>query len=80
VNGGQGPTEELTPAEKRLREHLDVLRANPPEPDPSLIERVGRAARWQRVVRTPLRAAGMLVAAVGEGVVVLLRGRARGRR
>ncbi len=80
MNGAGEPPEELTPAQERLREHLGVLRGNAPKPDPSLIERVGRAARWQRVVRTPLRAAGMLAAALGEGIVVLLRGRARGPR
>lgn len=80
MNEEQSPPEQLTPAEERLREHLRVMREDGPRPDPSLIDRVVRTARWQRTLRMPLRAAGALAAALGEGIVVLLGGRPGSRR
>jgi hypothetical protein len=80
VNGEGNPPEALTPAEERLRQHLRLLREDTDQVDASLTERVVRAARWQRALRTPLRLAGVLAAALGEGIVVLLGGRARTRR
>lgn len=79
MNDDPTPRDALTPAEMRLRKHLEVLRETAPQPDSSLIERVGRATRWQRAVRAPMRAAGMLAAALGEGIGLALGAR-RGRR
>ncbi len=80
MNGEGTRPDALTPAEVRLRKHLGVLRETAPQPGPSLVERVARAARWQRAVRAPMRAAGMLAAALGEGIALALGARMRRRR
>ena len=69
---------ELPLAERRLLEHLAVLRVGPPVAPPALTDRVVSTARWQRVVRGPLRAAASVGAAFVEGITVVL-GR-KGRR
>lgn len=71
-------SEELSPAEMRLSQHLVVLNDNPPRPAPVLTEIILRAARWQRAVRLPLSAIGALAATVGDGLRLLL-GPRRGR-
>lgn len=64
--------DDLTPAERRLRDHLAVLAAEAPEPDASLPPRVVRSARWQRAVRAPLWVGGMLVGALGDATRVMI--------
>jgi hypothetical protein len=75
VSTGELP-ERLPAAERRLGEHLVLLRDVPDAPA-SLTKRVVRAAHWQRVVREPLLAVGHVAAAVGDALRVLLGG---GRR
>lgn len=73
------PGEQLSRAERRLVEHLEIVRASPPRADRSLVRRVVRRARWQRALREPLQLIGAIAAVVVEGVAGLL-GVRRGRR
>lgn len=66
-------------AEQRLDEHLDLLRGEQPEVGTALAHRVVRRARWQRIVRVPLRAAASLLGAAFHGVAALAGVRGRGR-
>lgn len=66
--------ESMTPAEIALVGHLTVLREVPASP-PTLTERVVRAARWQRGVRTPLLALAQLATAAADAVRMLVGGR-----
>jgi hypothetical protein len=75
VSAGELP-DGLTAAERRLGEHLVLLRDVPDAPA-SLTRRVVRAAHWQRAVREPLLALGHLAAAVGDALGALLGGRRR---
>lgn len=75
-----GPEEGLSPAERRLVEHLEIVKASPPREDRSLVRRVLLAARWQRALREPLKAIGALAAAVVDGLSGLLGARRRDRR
>jgi hypothetical protein len=63
---------ESNPAARQLETYLDSLRTNPPHPDADLASGIVRRARWQRTIRAPLRAAGTLVAALVDGVTILL--------
>lgn len=65
------------PAEQRVAEFLRELAADAPVASDQLSSAVVHAARWQRAVRTPMRAAGGLVAAVADGVTLLLGVRKR---
>ena len=70
-----------TAAERRLVGLLAALRGAAPPVDAALAREVMRTARWQHAVRVPLRTAGLLAAAIAEGVGVLLSGgRRRGER
>jgi len=72
--------DQLTPAERRVSGFLRGLAEDAPVPGASLAAGVVRKARWQRTVRTPLRAAGGLAAALVDGVRMALgvgRGGAR---
>lgn len=64
---------DLTPAERRLVEHLELLRASPPGATPQLVPRVIRGVRWQRAIRDPLLFVGAVAAALVEGASVLLK-------
>lgn len=59
-------------AERRLDEHLELLRADRPEPGMELVHHVARTARWQRVVRAPLRVMGNIAGALLDGIVRLM--------
>lgn len=59
-------------AERRLGEQLEPLRSRSDGPSTALVGRVVRSARWQRVIRTPLRVAGMIAGAVFDGLVRLV--------
>lgn len=80
MNGEARPP--LSPAaERRLDEHLALLRPADTEPGGrGLVRRVVRAARVQQIVRAPLRVAGMIAAAVLDGLAGLLDGTRRRRR
>ena len=65
----EGP---LSPAEMRLRGYLAALGGDAPAADPRLPRAIVRTARWQRAVRVPLRTAGLLAAAVVDGVGLVL--------
>lgn len=58
-------------AEQRLDEHLDLLRREESQDSRALAQRVARRARWQRLVRVPLRAAASLLGATVHGLAAL---------
>lgn len=59
-------------SEDRLAQYLGELREGPPLPGPDLGRSIVRRARWQEAVRTPVRAVGMLGAALGDGLALVL--------
>ena len=65
------------PAERRLDEHLELLRTSPPAPGTALVPRVVRRARWQSYLRAPLRVVGMIGLAFAQGISTLFGGKAR---
>ena len=71
-----GPADELTPAQQRVRTLLRPLRDQQAPHGAQLVAAVGRSARWQRPVRRALVAVGHAAA----GLVSGLGGRARGSR
>lgn len=73
MNGSEDTSDELTPAERRLHEHLAVLRDDAPQAPPTMVRRVVRSARWQRAIRRPLLAIGALSATVGHALRLLLK-------
>ncbi len=73
MNAGDSTADELTPAERRLSEHLELLRSSPPIVAPGLVPRVLRGVRWQRAIRDPLVLVGAVAAAVAEGFSVLFK-------
>jgi hypothetical protein len=73
MSDGESPPDELTPAEGRLSEHLELLRANPPTPAGELIPRIIATVRWQRAIRPPLVLVGAVASAIGESLSLLLR-------
>jgi hypothetical protein len=65
-----------TAAERRLAEHLELLRrGEPARGDSALVHRVVRAARWQRVVRAPIQVAASIAGAAIDGLRALIRPR-----
>ena len=68
MTDGDPPADELSPAEQRLDEHLELLRANPPTATPDLITRIVRTARWQAAVRDPLVLIGAVAMSLGESI------------
>jgi hypothetical protein len=73
MSDGENPADDLTPAEGRLSEHLELLRASPPTAAPQLIARIIRRVRWQRAIRDPLILMGAIASAIGEMLRLLLR-------
>ena len=65
MNAGDSLADDLSPAERRLTQHLELLRASPPT-TPALVPRVIRGVRWQRAIRDPLVLAGTVAAAAVE--------------
>jgi hypothetical protein len=63
--------DDLTVAERRLSEHLELLRASPPTAAPELIARIVQRARWQGAIRDPMVFVGVVVAAIGEALTLL---------
>ena len=72
MNADETPAD-LTPAERRLAEHLELLRDSPPSATPQLVARVIGGVRWQRAIRDPLLFIGAVAAALVEGASVLLK-------
>lgn len=77
---GRQPPEGGPPAERRLDEHLELLRQGPPEPGRTLRRRTVRTARWQRAIRAPLQIVGLIAGALVDGVAQLLGTGGRGAR
>jgi hypothetical protein len=71
MNAGDPPPDDLTPAERRLAEHLELLRDSPPTGAPQLVTTVLRGVRWQRAIREPLVLAGAVASAVADGLALL---------
>jgi len=67
----------LTASERRLDEHLALLRNDPPRPGAALVRRVMRTAHWQRAVRGPLHAVTIVAGGVIDGLALLLGARRR---
>lgn len=77
---GEAPPPASAAAQRRLDEHLSLLRAPGHEPAPtSLVRRVVRVARVQRLVRASLLVAGTIAAGVLDGIAGML-GIRRGSR
>jgi hypothetical protein len=70
----------LTPAEARLAGYLGALRAEGEAEGDGFAAGLVRTVRWQRAARHPLRLAGVLLGAFGEGVGLLARASRRGGR
>ncbi len=67
------PAEDLSPAEQRLSEHLELLRASPPTAAAEMVVRIVRRARWQSAIREPMVLVGTVAAAIGESLAMLLK-------
>lgn len=65
------PDAPLTPAERRLEEHLELLRTGGPSASTELVHSVVRAVRWQRLIRRPLMVLARFAGAAGEGLRLL---------
>lgn len=63
--------EDLTPVQRRLSEHLHLLRVNPPTTTSDLVAGIVRRARWQIVVRDPFIFVGAVSAAMAEAFSLL---------
>lgn len=73
------PDGDPAPDERRLAEHLQMLRRAAPDRRRSLVPRIARTARWQRIVREPVRVAGMIAGAAVDALRSLVTpGRSRG--
>jgi len=68
---GPDPPDELSPAERSLDRHLELLRADPPTPSTELVARVIHAARWQRALRHPLLAVSAIAGVIRDGMLLL---------
>jgi hypothetical protein len=62
-------------AERRLDEHLELLRQDEGTGDRALAHRVVRTARWQRAVRVPLQVVASIAGAAIDGLRTLVVGR-----
>jgi len=67
-----GPREISPEAQRRLAEHLELLRTDRRQPSLALSGRVVRTARWQRFARAPLRVIGMLAGSLLDGITRLV--------
>lgn len=71
MSAADEPPETLSPAERRLEDHLQLLRAEAPQPPLAMMASILRTARWQRAVRRPLVTITTLGATVAEGIRLL---------
>ncbi len=74
MNADEDDTD-LTAAELRLDEYLELIRASPPAATRELVPRAIGAVRWQRAIRDPLVLVGAVAAAVAESARLLLGGK-----
>jgi hypothetical protein len=65
--------------ERRLDEHLELLRTESLQPPGTLVRHIVHTARWQRAIRQPLLAVAGLASAVSDGVRLLFGSRSRRR-
>ena len=66
----------LSTAEESVRDYLSGLRGDGRSTDDEgFVREVVRTARWQRAARQPLRVAGAVLSALGDGVRLLVGGR-----
>jgi hypothetical protein len=72
MNAGDSLADDLSPAERRLTQHLELLRDSPPT-TPTLVPRVIRGVRWQRAIRDPLVLVGTVAAAAVEWLGLVFR-------
>jgi len=78
---GEAPPPASLAAERRLDEHMALLRTTDRGPaERGLVRRIVRAARVQQIIRAPLRVAGMIARAVLDGLAGLLGGTRRSSR
>ena len=80
MSDAEHPDSEPTVAERRLGEHLQLLRTAAPDPRRALVPRIVHTARWQRLVRGPVRVAGMIAGAAFDGLLALVAPGRRGHR
>ena len=71
MSDGENLANDLTVAERRLSEHLELLRSGPPIAAPELITGIVRRARWQRTIRDPLVFVGAVAVGIGESLSLL---------
>ncbi len=71
MSEGENPAEDLSPAERRLAEHLGLLRGGPSDAESDLLSGVLRRARWQRAIRDPVVLMGAVAVAVGDSLTLL---------
>ncbi len=65
--------DQLSPAEQRLHEHLEVLRQDAPQASDATVSRIVRSARWQQAIRRPLLAIVSLTATIGHALRLLIK-------
>jgi hypothetical protein len=80
VSDAEHPDAEPTAAERGLSEHLQLLRHAAPDPGRALVPRIVRTARWQRIIRAPVRVMGVIAGAVLDGLLGLVTPGKRGNR
>lgn len=68
MSAGARPPDGESAAERRLDEHLELLRTTPPQPGRALARQTVRTARWQSAVRAPLRVVGLIAGALLDGM------------
>ncbi len=73
MSADDNDVDDLSPAEQRLSEHLELLRTTAPSAGPELAALIVRRARWQRAMRDPLLLVGAVAAAIGESLGLALR-------
>jgi hypothetical protein len=73
MNSTEPPDEQLAAAETRLASVLPLLRNDPQTPEPPPTEKIVRAARWERSVRTTAHAIAAFALAVADATALLLR-------
>ncbi|MFZ0040605.1 MAG: hypothetical protein WAK93_04805 [Solirubrobacteraceae bacterium] len=77
MTGSSGSDGELSPPERALNNHLELLRLSPPESRPGIVARIVRTARWQHAVRRPVLAIAAVAAAALDGIRLLFLGSRR---
>ncbi len=80
MSDAERPDARPTAAERRLGEQLQLLRHAAPDPGRALVPRIARTARWQRIIRAPVRVGGAIAGAVLDGLLRLVSRGERGNR